>query len=125
MVLSDKAEKGRKTALIVSVMCFAVALFSLASFNILMAGIGFAVAYHIGKGSLTARNFGVILSIAQIPVLIVIIIMTAGQFVPAYIIAAAAIMAIDIVALLMLIFNSSLNTYFREIFESEAEKNND
>ena len=125
MTLSDKAEKGRKTAIAVSVMCFIVSLFSLISLNILMAAIGFVIAYHIGKGSLTARNCGVILSISQLPVLTVMIIMTAGHIAPAYIIAAAAVMIIDAAVLLMLSFNSNLSTYFREVLESEAEKNND
>ena len=125
MTLSDKAEKGRKTAVLVSVMCFAVALFSLISLNILMAAIGFVIAYHIGKGSLTARNCGVILSISQLPVLTVMIIMTAGHIAPAYIIAASSIMIIDIAVLLMLSFNNNLNTYFREVFESKAEETTD
>lgn len=121
-MLSDKAEKGRKTAVIVSVMCFIVSLFSLVSLNILMAAIGFVVAYHIGKGSFTARNCGIILSISQLPVLIVMIIMTAGQIVPAYIIAAAVIMIIDTAVLLMLSFNSNLNTYFREVYDMTEDK---
>ncbi len=125
MTLSDKAEKGRKTAVLVSVMCFAVALFSLISLNILMAAIGFVIAYHIGKGSLTARNCGVILSISQLPVLTVMIIMTAGHIAPAYIIAASSIMIIDIAVLIMLSFNDNLNTYFREVFESKTEETTD
>lgn len=122
MVLSDKAEKGRKTALIVSVMCFAVSLFSLASFNILMAGIGFAAAYHIGKGSLTARNFAVILTISEIPVLAVMIVFMARQLVLAYIIAAAIILVLDAIALLLLLFNKNLGIYFREVFEANADE---
>lgn len=121
MMLSDKAENGRRTALIVSVMCFAVALFSLASFNILMAGIGFAVAYHIGKGSLTARNFGVILTISEIPVLTVMIVFMARQFVLAYIIAAAIVLVLDAIVLLLLLFNKNLSAYFREVFEQTEQ----
>ncbi len=121
MTLSDNAEKGRKTAILVSVMCFAVSLFSLISFNILMAAIGFGVAYHIGKGSLTARNCGVILTISEIPVLTVMIVFMARQFVLAYIIAAAIVLVLDAIALLLLLFNKNLSAYFREVFEQTEQ----
>ena len=121
MTLSDKAEKGRKTAIVVSVMCFIVSLFSLISLNILMAAIGFVIAYHIGKGSLTARNFAVILTIAEIPVLAVMIIFMARQLVLAYIIAAAIVLVLDAIVLLLLLFNKNLSIYFREVFEANAD----
>lgn len=125
MVLSEKAEKGKKTAVLVSVMCVAVSFFSLVSLNILMAAIGFVIAYHIRKGSLTARNCGVILAISEIPVLTVMIVFMARQFVLAYIIAAAIVLVLDVIALLLLLFNKNLSAYFREVFEANADDENE
>ena len=72
MKMTSAAENGRKTAAFVSALCYVISALSLFTLNILMAAIGFAAAYHIKRGSLTARNVGIILRIADLPVLAVI-----------------------------------------------------
>lgn len=124
MTLSDKAESGKKIAVAAAVMCFAISFFSVISFNFLMAAMGFAAAYHLGKGSLTARNFTIILRIADIPVMGVLVWIAsvfAEDFVPQFIAAAAAAAVLDMIVLLILFFSSSVNTYFREVYENNKD----
>ena len=125
MTLSDSAEKGRRTAFVVSVMCFLISFFSLLTFNILMAAMGFAAAYYITKGSLTARNFTVLLRIADIPVLALIGAFAAeftGDFLPAYVIALGVTALLDVIVLLILMFGKNINFYFREIYAMEKDE---
>lgn len=124
MTLSENAAKGKKTAALVSAACFALAAMSLLTVNILMAAVDFAVAYHIKRGSLTARNLAVILRIAYIPALAVV----SGAFriygtalpIPSeavtVLIAAAAVL--DVSALLILIFSKNTGAYFHEVSDS-------
>ncbi len=124
MMLSDNAEKGRRTAAVVSVMCFLISAFSLFTFNILMAAMGFAAAYYIKKGSLTARNFTVILRIADVPALALISAVAAkftGDFLPAYVIAVGVTALLDVIVLLILIFGSNINAYFKETYAASGE----
>lgn len=128
MTLSENAAKGKKTAALVSAMCFALAAMSLLTVNILMAAVDFAVAYHIKRGSLTARNLAVILRTAHIPVLVVVseAFRRYGTALPipseavTVLIAAAAVL--DVSALLMLIFSKNAGAYFHE---TEDAANND
>lgn len=124
MTLSENAAKGKKTAALVSVMCFALAAMSLLTVNILMAAVDFAVAYHIKRGSLTARNLAVILRIAYIPAFIVVseaFRRYGGAFpIPSeavtLLIAAAAVL--DVSALLILIFSKNAGAYFHEVSDN-------
>lgn len=123
MTLSENAEKGRRTAALAALMCYALAGLSLLTLNLLMAAVDSAVAYYIKRGSLTARNLAVLLRISYIPALAVI----SGAFrryggglpVPAsavtVILAAAAL--IDIIALAVLLFGKNARIYFREVSE--------
>lgn len=121
MTLSEQGEKGRKTAARVSAVCFVISAFSLLTLNILMAAIGFAVAYNIKRGSLTARNVGIILRIADIPVLAVIafVFRKYGAVLPIPYIGVFGVIAIiallDVTALFTLIFSSNASAYFHEI----------
>ena len=121
MTLSEQGEKGRKTASRVSAVCFVISALSLLTLNILMAAIGFAVAYNIKRGSLTARNVGIILRIADIPVLAVIafVFRKYGAVLPIPYIGVFGVIAItallDITALFTLIFSRNASAYFHEI----------
>lgn len=121
MTLSEQREKGRKTAARVSVVCFVISALSLLTLNILMAAIGFAVAYNIKRGSLTARNVGIILRIADIPVLAVIafVFRRYGAVLPIPYIGVFGVIAItallDVTALFTLIFSSNASAYFHEV----------
>lgn len=127
MNLSDSAEKGRKIALAAAVMCAVISAFSLFTLNILMAATGFAAAYYIKRGSLTARNFAVILRIADIPALVLISVVAskfAENFLAAYAAAATVTAVLDIAVLCILIFSGSANAYFKEVYAANAETNN-
>lgn len=121
MTLSEQGEKGRKTAARVSAVCFVISALSLLTLNILMAAIGFAAAYNIKRGSLTARNVGIILRIADIPVLAVIafVFRKYGAVLPIPYIGVFGVIAItallDVTALFTLIFSSNASAYFHEI----------
>lgn len=121
MTLSEQGEKGRKTAARVSAVCFVISALSLLTLNILMAAIGFAVAYNIKRGSLTARNVGIILRIADIPVLAVIafVFRKYGAVLPIPYIGVFGVIAItallDVTALFTLIFSRNASAYFHEI----------
>lgn len=121
MTLSEQGEKGRKTAARVSAVCFVISALSLLTLNILMAAIGFAVAYNIKRGSLTARNVGIILRIADIPVLAVIafVFRKYGAVLPIPYIGVFGVIAItallDVTALFTLIFSSNASAYFHEV----------
>ncbi|MBP1561703.1 MAG: hypothetical protein J6C96_10765 [Oscillospiraceae bacterium] len=128
MTLSDSAERGRKTAAAVSVMCFVISAFSLLTFNIPMAAMGFAAAYHIKKGSLTARNFAILLRIADVPVLALISAVAArftGDFLPVYVIAVGVTAVLDVVSLLILMFGRNINAYFKETYAASGENAED
>lgn len=121
MTLSEQGEKGRKTAARVSAVCFVISALSLLTLNILMAAIGFAAAYNIKRGSLTARNVGIILRIADIPVLAVIafVFRKYGAVLPIPYIGVFGVIAItallDVTALFTLIFSRNASAYFHEI----------
>lgn len=121
MTLSEQGEKGRKTASRVSAVCFVISALSLLTLNILMAAIGFAAAHHIKRGSLTARNVGIILRIADIPVLAVIafVFRKYGAVLPIPYIGVFGVIAItallDVTALFTLIFSRNASAYFHEI----------
>lgn len=121
MTLSEQGEKGRKTAARVSALCYAISALSLLTLNILMAAVGFAAAYHIKRGSLTARNVGIILRIADIPVLAVIafVFRKYGAVLPIPYIGVFGVIAItallDVTALFTLIFSRNASAYFHEI----------
>lgn len=132
MTLTEQAEKGRKTAGFVSALFCVLSALSLLTLNILMAATGFAAAYHIKRGSLTARNVGIILRIADLPVLTVIayVFRRYGEALPVPytavigVICAAALL--DLVALFTLIFSKKAWAYFHEteiIRNAENEKN--
>lgn len=124
MTLSEQGEKGRKTAARVSAVCFVISALSLLTLNILMAAIGFAVAYNIKRGSLTARNVGIILRIADIPVLAVItfVFRKYGAVLPIPYIGVFGVIAItallDVTALFTLIFSRNASAYFHEVSDS-------
>lgn len=124
MTLSEQGEKGRKTAARVSAVCFVISALSLLTLNILMAAIGFAVAYNIKRGSLTARNVGIILRIADIPVLAVIafVFRKYGAVLPMPYIGVFGVIAItallDVTALFTLIFSRNASAYFHEVSDS-------
>lgn len=125
----SSADKGRKTASWISVLCYVISALSLCTLNILMAAIGFAAAYYIKRGSLTARNVGIILRIADIPVIIVIayVFRKYGAAFPASDIVVVLIISVtallDITALFTLIFSKNASAYFHEC--EEANSNND
>lgn len=122
--MTSAADKGRKTAALVSALCYIISALSLFTLNILMAAIGFAAAYHIKRGSLTARNVGIILRIADIPVLIVIayVFRKYGAVLPISYIGVIAVIAVtallDITALFTLIFSKNASAYFHEVSDS-------
>lgn len=122
--MTSSADKGRKTAAFVSVLCYVISALSLCTLNILMAAIGFAAAYHIKRGSLTARNVGIILRIADIPVLIVIAYVFrkyGAAFPPSDIVVVIIISVtalLDVTALFTLIFSKNASAYFHEISDS-------
>lgn len=124
MTLSEQGEKGRKTAARVSAVCCAISVLSLLTLNILMAAVGFAVAYHIKRGSLTARNVGVLLRIADLPVLAVVafVFRKYGAVLPIPYIGVFGVIAVtallDVTALFTLIFSSSARAYFHETSDS-------
>lgn len=124
MTLSEQGEKGRKTAARVSTVCFVISALSLLTLNILMAAIGFAVAYNIKRGSLTARNVGIILRIADIPVLAVIafVFRKYGAVLPIPYIGVFGVIAVtallDVTALFTLIFSRNASAYFHEVYDS-------
>lgn len=124
MTLSEQGEKGRKTAARVSAVCFVISALSLLTLNILMAAIGFAAAYNIKRGSLTARNVGIILRIADIPVLAVIafVFRKYGAVLPMPYIGVFGVIAItallDVTALFTLIFSRNASAYFHEVSDS-------
>lgn len=122
--MTSAADKGRKTAALVSALCYVISAMSLLTLNILMAAIGFAAAYHIKRGSLTARNVGVILRIADLPVLAVIafVFRKYGAALPIPYIGVIAVIAVtallDVTALFTLIFSKNASAYFHEISDS-------
>ncbi|MDE6709449.1 MAG: hypothetical protein K2J76_03045 [Oscillospiraceae bacterium] len=122
--MTSAADKGRKTAALVSALCYVISALSLLTLNILMAAIGFAAAYHINRGSLTARNVGIILRIADLPVLAVIafVFRKYGEFMPISYIGVIAVIAVtvllDVTALFTLIFSKNASAYFHEISDS-------
>lgn len=124
MTLSEQGEKGRKTAARVSAVCFVISALSLLTLNILMAAIGFAAAYNMKRGSLTARNVGIILRIADIPVLAVIafVFRKYGAVLPMPYIGVFGVIAItallDVTALFTLIFSRNASAYFHEVSDS-------
>ena len=124
MTLSEQGEKGRKTAARVSAVCFVISALSLLTLNILMAAIGFAVAYNIKRGSLTARNVGIILRIADISVLAVIafVFRRYGAVLPIPYIGVFGVIAVtallDVTALFTLIFSRNASAYFHEVYDS-------
>lgn len=124
MTLSEQGEKGRKTAARVSAVCFVISALSLLTLNILMAAIGFAVAYNIKRGSLTACNVGIILRIADIPVLAVIafVFRRYGAVLPIPYIGVFGVIAVtallDVTALFTLIFSRNASAYFHEVYDS-------
>lgn len=119
--MTSSADKGRKTAALVSALCYVISALSLFTLNILMAAIGFAAAYHIKRGSLTARNVGIILRIADLPVLAVIafVFRKYGAVLPISYIGVIAVIAVtallDITALFTLIFSKNVSAYFHEV----------
>lgn len=118
----ESAERGRKAAFVVSIMCFVTSIFSLLTFNILMAAVGFAAAYYIKNGSMTARNLEMILRVSDIPVMILIIAITAAMaknYITVCILAAVTAV-LDVAVLLTLIENTDINAYFRAVYESAA-----
>lgn len=125
MAMTSAADKGRKTAAFVSALCYVISALSLLTMNILMAAIGFAAAYHIKRGSLTARNVGVILRIADLPVLAVIayVFRKYGAVLPISYIGVTAVTAVtallDVTALFTLIFSKNASAYFHEISDSK------
>lgn len=124
MTLSEMGEKGKETAARVSAVCYAISFLSLFTLNILMAAVGFAAAYHIKRGSLTARNVGVLLRIADLPVLAVVafVFRKYGAVVPVPYIGVVGVLAVtallDVAALFTLIFSSSARAYFHEVSDS-------
>lgn len=124
MTLSEQGEKGRKIAALVSALCYVISALSLLTLNILMAAIGFAAAYNIKRGSLTARNVGIILRIADIPVLAVIafVFRKYGAVLPIPYIGVFGVIAItallDVTALFTLIFSRNASAYFHEVSDS-------
>lgn len=124
MTLSEQGEKGRKTAARVSAVCCVISALSLLTLNILMAAVGFAAAYHIKRGSLTARNVGVLLRIADLPVLAVaaFVFRKYGAVVPVPYIGVFGVLALtallDAAALFTLIFSSNARAYFHEMSDS-------
>ena len=122
--MTSAADKGRKTAALVSALCYVISALSLFTLNILMAAIGFAAAYHIKRGSLTARNVGIILRIADLPVLAVIafVFRKYGAVLPVPYIGVfpvlGAIALLDVIALFTLIFSKNASAYFHEISDS-------
>ncbi|MDE6596484.1 MAG: hypothetical protein K2K44_10825 [Oscillospiraceae bacterium] len=122
--MTSAAVKGRKTAALVSSLCYVISALSLFTLNILMAAIGFAAAYHIKRGSLTARNVGIILRIADLPVLAVIafVFRKYGALMPIPYIGVFSVIAViallDVTALFTLIFSKSANAYFHEVSDS-------
>lgn len=124
MTLSEQGEKGRKIAALVSALCYVISALSLLTLNILMAAIGFAAAYNIKRGSLTARNVGIILRIADIPVLAVIafVFRKYGAVLPMPYIGVFGVIAItallDVTALFTLIFSRNASAYFHEVSDS-------
>lgn len=124
MTLSEQGEKGRKTAALVSALCYVISALSMLTLNILMAAIGFAAAYNIKRGSLTARNVGIILRIADIPVLAVIafVFRKYGAVLPMPYIGVFGVIAItallDVTALFTLIFSRNASAYFHEVSDS-------
>lgn len=127
MNLSENAEKGRKTAALAAALCYALAGLSLLTLNILMAAVDFAVAYHIKRGSRTARNLAVILRTAYIPALAVVseaFRRYGGGFpIPteAVTVLLAAAAVIDISVLLILIFGKNARTYFHEVSDKPED----
>ena len=119
--MTSSADKGRKTVALVSALCYVISALSLFTLNILMAAIGFAAAYHIKRGSLTARNVGIILRIADLPVLAVIAVVFRkyGAVLPVPYIGVfpvlGAIALLDITALFTLIFSKNARAYFHEV----------
>lgn len=119
--MTSAADKGRKTAAFASALCYAISALSLITLNILMAAIGFAAAYHIKRGSLTARNVGIILRIADISVLAVVtfVFRKYGALLPVPYIGVFGVIAIaallDVIALFTLIFSKNARTYFHEV----------
>lgn len=119
--MTSAADKGRKTAAFVSVLCYVISALSLCTLNILMAAIGFAAAYYIKRGSLTARNVGIILRIADLPVLVVIayVFRKYGAVLPISYIGVIAVIAVtallDVTALFTLIFSKNASAYFHEV----------
>lgn len=122
--MTSAADKGRKTAAFVSALCYVISALSLFTLNILMATIGFAAAYHIKRGSLTARNVGIILRIADLPVFAVIayVFRKYGAILPIPYIGVFPVIAVaallDITALFTLIFSKNASAYFHEISDS-------
>ncbi len=121
MKMTSAADKGRKTAALVSALCYVISALSLLTLNILMAAIGFAAAYHIKRGSLTARNVGVILRIADLPVLAVVayVFRKYGAVLPIPYIGVIAVIAVtallDVTSLFTLIFSKNARAYFHEV----------
>lgn len=119
--MTSATENGRKTAAFVSALCYVISALSLLTLNILMAAIGFAAAYHIKRGSLTARNVGVILRIADLPVLAVIafVFRKYGAVVPIPYIGVFSVITViallDVTALFTLIFSKNASAYFHEV----------
>ncbi|MDE7288306.1 MAG: hypothetical protein K2N71_02225 [Oscillospiraceae bacterium] len=119
--MTSAADKGRKTAALVSALCYVISALSLLTLNILMAAIGFAAAYHIKRGSLTARNVGVILRIADLPVLAVVayVFRKYGAVLPIPYIGVIAVIAVtallDVTSLFTLIFSKNARAYFHEV----------
>lgn len=127
--MTSATDRGRKTAVFVSVLFYGLSALSLLTLNILMAAVGFAAAYHIKRGSLTARNVGIILRIADIPVLAVIayVFRKYGAVLPISFAAVTALIAVtallDVTALFTLIFSKSAREYFHETEAVRAIEN--
>ena len=125
------ADKGRKTAAFASALCYVISALSLITLNILMAAIGIAVAYHVKRGSLTARNVGIVLRIADIPVLAVaaFVFRKYGALLPVPYIGVFGVISIaamlDAAALLILIFSRNASAYFHEVSDSREEAANE
>ncbi len=127
--MTSATDRGRKTAVFVSVLFYGLSALSLLTLNILMAAVGFAAAYHIKRGSLTARNVGIILRIADIPVLAVIayVFRKYGAVLPISSAAVTVLIAVtallDVTALFTLIFSKSAMEYFHETEAVRAIEN--
>lgn len=120
MNLSENAARGEKIVASTSVICSAVAVLPILSFNIISAILGFGAARFLRRGSFAAKELSIILRIADIPVLAAALIVShlfSGEIVfKIFFIAAVLVAAFDMV-IIMSLTSSDANAYFREVYE--------